>query len=105
MRELTSLADKQYQAEMVEQFIQAVGIFPPGTLVELNTGEIGVVLKEHQSTRLQPEIAVVLGPDKKRLSKPKTLDLRNKLGTRPKFWIERGIDSGTYDIDPAECFL
>jgi len=105
MREFTSLADKHYQAEMVEQFIQAVGIFPPGTLVELNTGEIGVVLKEHQSTRLQPEIAVILGPDKKRLSKPKTLDLRNKLGTRPKFWIERGIDSGNYDIDPAECFL
>jgi hypothetical protein len=105
MREFTSLADKHFQAEMVEQFIQAVGIFPAGTLVELNTGEVGVVLKEHQSTRLQPEIAVILDAEKKALAKIKTIDLRNKDGVSPTVWIERGINAGDYDLDPRKYFL
>ncbi len=105
MREFKSLADKHYQAEMVEQFIQAIGIFPAGTLVELNTGEIGVVLEEHQSTRLQPKVAVILGPEKKPLLELRIVDLRNSAGTRPTLWIERGIEPGVYDIDPAKYFL
>lgn len=105
MREFTSLADKHFQAEMVEQFIQAVGIFPAGTLVELNTGEVGVVLKEHQSTRLQPEIAVVLDAEKKAVETIETIDLRTKDGVPPTVWIERGINAGDYDLDPRKYFL
>jgi HD-GYP domain-containing protein (c-di-GMP phosphodiesterase class II) len=105
MREFTALADKHFQAEMVEQFIQAVGIFPAGTLVELNTGEVGVVLKEHQSTRLQPEIAVILDAEKKAIADFKTIDLRNKTGVSPTVWIERGINAGDYNLDPRKYFL
>jgi HD-GYP domain-containing protein (c-di-GMP phosphodiesterase class II) len=105
MREFTALADKHFQAEMVEQFIQAVGIFPAGTLVELNTGEVGVVLKEHQSTRLQPEIAVILDAEKKAIADFETIDLRNKDGVSPTVWIERGINAGDYNLDPRKYFL
>ncbi len=105
MREFNSLTDKHFQAEMVEQFIQAIGIFPAGTLVELNTGEIGVVLKEHQSSRLQPEIAIILDPDKQRLEKFETIDLQKQPGPTPTVWIERGIEPGAYDIDPRDYFI
>jgi len=105
MRELTALSDKHFQAEMVEQFIQAIGIFPAGTLVELNTGEVAVVLKERQSTRLRPEIAVVLDANKKAVKKFRTIDLRSKDGQAPAVWIERGINPGDYDLDPRKYFL
>ena len=105
MREFTALADKHFQAEMVEQFIQAIGIFPAGTLVELNTGEVGVVLKEHPSTRLQPEIAVILDAEKKAIADFETIDLRNKDGVSPTVWIERGINAGDYNLDPRKYFL
>ncbi len=105
MREFTSLSDKHFQAEMVQQFIQAVGIFPTGTLVELNTGEVGVVLKEHHSTRLQPEIAVILDAEKKAVPEFKVFDLRNKEGQAPTVWIERGVNPGEYDLDPRKYFL
>jgi putative nucleotidyltransferase with HDIG domain len=105
MREFTALADKHFQAEMVEQFIQAIGIFPAGTMVELNTGEVGVVLKEHQSTRLQPEIAVILDAEKKAIANFKIIDLRNKDGVSPTVWIERGINAGDYNLDPRKYFL
>jgi putative nucleotidyltransferase with HDIG domain len=105
MREFTSLSDKHFQTEMVEQFIQAIGIFPAGTLVELNTGEVGVVLKEHHSTRLQPEIAVILDAEKNAIVEFKIMDLRNKDGQAPTVWIERGINPGDYNLDPRKYFL
>ncbi|MDE0753976.1 MAG: hypothetical protein OSB26_04910 [Woeseiaceae bacterium] len=108
MREFKALSDKSFQAEMVEQFIQAIGIFPAGTLVELNTGEIAVVLKEHRLSRLQPELAVIFGPDKEELTDFRILDLLEQgtePGTRPKAWIERGLKPGAYNIDPSKYFL
>ena len=103
MREFKALSDKHFQAEMVEQFIQAIGIFPTGTLVELNTGEIGVVLKEHRSSRLQPELAVILDSGKQRKQSLEIIDLEDQ--RTPTVWIERGIEPGAYNIDPKEYFL
>jgi HD-GYP domain-containing protein (c-di-GMP phosphodiesterase class II) len=105
MRQFKALSDKHFQAEMVEQFIQAIGIFPAGTLVELNTGEIGVVLKEHQFSRLQPDLAIILDAEKQPSTKLKIVDLRNQGEPSPTVWIERGIEPGTYEIDPGQYFL
>jgi len=105
MREFKALSDKHYQAEMVEQFIQAIGIFPAGTLVELNTGEIGVVLKEHQATRLRPEVAVILDANKQPKGDYEVIDLREQRDESPTVWIERGIEPGIYNIDSREFFL
>jgi HD-GYP domain-containing protein (c-di-GMP phosphodiesterase class II) len=105
MREFKALSDKHFQAEMVEQFIQALGIFPVGTLVELNTGEVGIVLREHQSTRLRPELAIILDSQKRPLKEFETIDLSKQGEPAPTVWIERGIEPGAYDIDPREFFL
>ncbi len=105
MREFKAMSDKHFQAEMVEQFIQAIGIFPVGTLVELNTGEIAVVLKENLESRLQPTLAIVRNSEKAEVAKIKTFDLYKQKGPTPTVWIERGIEAGTYNIDPREYFL
>ncbi|MCZ6560031.1 MAG: HD-GYP domain-containing protein [Gammaproteobacteria bacterium] len=111
MREFKSLSDKTFQAEMVEQFIQAIGIFPAGTLVELNTGEVGVVIKEHSFQRLKPEVALILDSNKQPLSEFKIIDLHDSddetdgTDRTPAVWIERGVEPGAYDIDPSEYFL
>ena len=105
MRELKSLSDKHFQSEMVEQFIRAIGIFPVGTLVELNTREVCVVLKEHQSDRLRPELAIILDPDKQPLKKLEVIDLKKQKGPTRTVWIERGLEPGAYDIDSRNYFL
>ncbi len=105
MREFKALSDMQFQAEMVEQFIQAIGIFPAGTLVELNTGEIGVVLKENQFSRLQPELVIILDSDKQQKLELEIVDLQDQGAPTPTVWIERGIEPGAYSIDPGEYFL
>lgn len=108
MREFRSLADKSFQSELVEQFIKAVGIFPAGTLIELNTGEVGVVLKEHRASRLRPEVAIILDAHKQKLDDFRIINLDDQpeeCNEPGSLWIERGIEPGVYDINLDDYFL
>lgn len=108
MREFKSLADKSFQAELVEQFIQAIGIFPAGTLVELSTDEVAVVLKEHRTSRLLPEVAIILDANGNKLDDFRIVDLADqpeeKLASTG-MWIKRGLNPGKFDIDLDDFFI
>ena len=54
IRELNALSGVQFQKEMVEQFVQALGMFPTGSVVELNTGEVGIVVEQNRIRRCDP---------------------------------------------------
>ena len=47
-----------FDAYLVEQFIRCIGIFPLGSMVELNGGEVGVVMAHNRGKRLQPRVMV-----------------------------------------------
>ena len=49
----------EFQEDLVVQFIQSIGLYPAGTLVELTTGDIGIVVEQHPDSRLAPQIAVL----------------------------------------------
>ncbi len=96
-----------FQAELVEQFIQTCGIYPTGTLVELSSGEIGVVIAVHSLKRLRPSVMVVLDRDKKPLRTFRNLDLslvENDDDGNP-LSVKGGLAAGAYNIDPKELFL
>ncbi len=57
--------DSLFQSELVEEFIQAIGIYPAGSLVELSSGEVAVVLAEYRARRLRPEVMLLLDKNKK----------------------------------------
>ena len=107
--ELTSLAGAAFQPELVELFVQAVGVFPTGTLVELNTGEVGVVVTQNRYRRLKPEIMVILDADKQVREEFPIVDLfncdENSDMANPKLCITDALEQGAYGIDPAEYFL
>jgi HD-GYP domain-containing protein (c-di-GMP phosphodiesterase class II) len=100
--ELYELRDKKYQAELVEQFIQAVGLYPTGSLVELNTGEVGAVVAVNGLRRLRPEIVLLLDKNKEPLSEFIAMDLSQM---DRKISVSRGLKSGAYGIDMNELFL
>ncbi len=50
--------ERQFQDDLVVKFIQSIGLYPTGTVVELTTGDIGVVLEQHPDSRLTPKVAV-----------------------------------------------
>lgn len=108
MRQFRLRADADFQSEMVEQFIQAIGAFPTGTLVELNTGEVGIVMSQNQLRRLRPTIMIVLDAAKQLRKDFPLVDLSIQTKAeddQASLWIERGLEPCAYGIDPAEFYL
>ncbi|MFT6958127.1 MAG: HD-GYP domain-containing protein (c-di-GMP phosphodiesterase class II) [Halieaceae bacterium] len=93
--------DRLFQAELVEAFIQAIGIYPAGTLVELSTGEIGVVVAEYRTRRLRPRVLLLLDKHKDELSNPVVVDLQaNSLENgQPPPDIVRALEPGAHNLD------
>lgn len=72
---LYELRDVEFQADLVVEFIRAIGLYPTGTLVELNTGEVAVVVEQNFKRRLKPRVMIVMDAYKRILDEPVFLDM------------------------------
>jgi len=70
-------AEKEFNKELVERLIKCLGIYPIGSLVELDNGLVGVVISACESSRLRPMIMLVLDKNKQAFKKRKILNLAN----------------------------
>lgn len=96
--------DQAFKADLVEQFIQCVGVFPVGSLVELNSGEVAVVVSQNRARRLKPRVMLVLDKDRQSYPTPLMLDLIMEPPTPAgeAYRIVRGLQAGIYEQDPQE---
>lgn len=101
--ELYKYRGTYFQAELVEQFIQTVGLYPTGSLVEFKTGEVGVVIEVNDLKRLYPTVMLILGKDKLPLSEFKTLNLSQY--TVLELSIAKALPDGAYGIKMDQLFL
>jgi HD-GYP domain-containing protein (c-di-GMP phosphodiesterase class II) len=92
---------------LVEQFINCLGIYPVGGLVELNSGEVGLVIAHNRVRRLKPRILLLLDPSKKPYRSPITLDLLTapKLPDDVPYAIARALEDGMYGLNPQDYYL
>lgn len=51
---------RYFDARLVEKFIQALGVYPPGCLVETSDGDVGVVVSQSDQESLRPRLMLVL---------------------------------------------
>ncbi|MFZ5653677.1 MAG: HD-GYP domain-containing protein [Pseudomonadota bacterium] len=84
-----------FQEDLVVQFIQSIGLYPAGTLVELTTGDIGVVVEQHPNSRLTPQVAV-LDQNGDRNANFLLIDLKQQDSAR-ELLAARGRTCGTAD--------
>ena len=99
-------SDRYFHPALVEQFAQCVGIFPVGVLVELTSGDVGIVVGQNRTRRLKPKVMVIIGPDQKPHAKPQLLDLVNDppgVDGQPII-VKRELPRGSFGIDPREYF-
>jgi hypothetical protein len=101
MARLHNMRDAEFQSELVEEFIQAIGIYPAGTLIELSTGEVGIITEQNPDRRLRPRLLLILDRDKRALKKVHEIDLLSytKDGDGKPVDIQKGLPDGAYDID------
>lgn len=98
---------RHYHEALVEQFVQCIGIYPVGSVVELNTGEIGIVIAQNRVRRLQPRVMVVLDKDWKPVQPQVLLDLLKepRASDDEPYRIRRTIESSKLPLDPRDFFL
>jgi len=95
--------EKDFNANLVEEFIRCMGIFPIGSLVELSTGSVGVVITINRGRRLKPKVAMVLTAARKPYSYRTVTDLMEHTDAFGKeIKISRVLPTGTYGINPME---
>lgn len=94
---------KDFQPELVEEFIRCMGIFPIGSLVELNTGGIGVVITINRERRLKPKVALVLRSNKEPYTERFIADLaKHRTRSGGELRIKRVLPSGAFGINPMD---
>ncbi|MHB8535438.1 MAG: HD-GYP domain-containing protein [Sulfuricaulis sp.] len=95
--------EKDFHPQLVEEFIRCMGIFPIGSLVELSTGSIGVVISINRARRLKPKVALVLTANKTPYSSKVVTDLMEHTdGKGKEIKITRVLPVGTHGIHPMD---
>ncbi|MBY0437508.1 MAG: HD domain-containing protein, partial [Burkholderiales bacterium] len=95
-----------FHAPLVEHFIQMIGLYPVGSLVELSTGEVAAVLSHNRVRRLRPRVLLMVGADGVPMSRPSPLDLlyRPRDAAGEEIRIVRGLPVGSHGIKASDLF-
>ena len=99
---------KQFDPALVKVFINMIGIFPLGTLVLLNTNEMGIVIQIQEDIELidRPKVCLLFYSDAE-YRKGKVVDLREMDESTKGFkWnIVKTLDPNEYNINVAEFLI
>ncbi|MFA7555577.1 MAG: HD-GYP domain-containing protein [Spongiibacteraceae bacterium] len=107
IKKLYEWKDIDFQAELIEEFIQAIGIYPAGTLVELSSGEIAIVVAEYRTRRLRPQVMIMLDKNKQPLEDIRFIDMLAVPFTEDgqPLDIVNSLEPGAYGIDMTSIEL
>jgi HD-GYP domain-containing protein (c-di-GMP phosphodiesterase class II) len=107
LRNITAWGGDFFHEPLVQQFVSSVGVFPVGSLIELSTGEVAVVVEHSKVRRLRPRVLVVTAADKTPAPYPTMVDLLYdpKMGGDEPAFIKRGLAPGAYGLNLADFYL
>jgi hypothetical protein len=84
---------------LVQHFIQCVGVYPAGSCVALNTGEIAIIKQIHPSQPVNPFLLLIRDADRRPIT-PEPCDLSEQTG-RPRRKIVAVLNHADLGVDPA----
>ena len=100
VRSLYEYSDILFKRNLIERFIQCIGIYPFGSFVELNTGHCGIVVSVNHNMLLRPQVLVMVDEDKRKLEEPRLIDLSEVKDEQGYVYhIEGEADPTPYNID------
>ena len=104
VRELYQLGlSHRYDQELVERMIHCLGVYPVGSLVELNTGERGVVIAQNRTERLKPTIKLIWESSGQPYPMPWIVDLAARSADGPQRSIQCVLDPAVEQVNMAAC--
>jgi HD-GYP domain-containing protein (c-di-GMP phosphodiesterase class II) len=96
-----------FDSYVVQQFIRCIGAFPLGSVIELNGGEVGIVVTQNRAMRLQPRIVVIQDAAGNPLKPQKLIDLSRGI-TAPDgdpYRITRTVEYGKFRLNATDLFF
>ena len=108
LRRMWGERGKSFDPVLLKIFINMTGIYPVGTIVGLESGEIGLVIDYPvESEKTRPLIMILEDDGNGSWKRGKLVDLSaRKDGTRPaQRNIVRGLPFSQIPVQPAEFFL
>ncbi|WP_458526106.1 HD-GYP domain-containing protein [Onishia taeanensis] len=98
LRILYQARNQHFDEALVISFIECIGIYPPGAIVELNNGMIGIVISKEPAQRLRPRIRILLDEHKTPIAEM-TVDLsREELPDDSPLKIRCVLPPGSHGI-------
>lgn len=103
LEELFRLRGTKFNPALIEQFVQCVGLYPVGTLVELSSGEVAVVIQQNRVQRSRPRLLLMLDPDKARIDDYRVVDLRDAAHRATR--VLRALPQNAYGLMADDYYL
>lgn len=81
MSRLYKQRELKFSQQIVVEFIHVMGMYPVGTVVELDSGEQALILEQNLEQKLYPKIAIATNKDQAVLKMAKIVDLAKQAGS------------------------
>jgi putative nucleotidyltransferase with HDIG domain len=98
-----SLRGTHFQAEWVDRFVQCVGIYPPGTIVQLNSSQVSVVMEVNPVALHSPLVKVIADPAGVIYTHPQLVNLADE-GQAKGLHIKKVVPRDEAGFNPALYF-
>jgi HD-GYP domain-containing protein (c-di-GMP phosphodiesterase class II) len=102
LRKLLEWSKLHFDERLVHSFVRTVGIYPVGTLVKLESGQLGVVIEQHEKNLLTPRIRVMYDSKRNNLISPRDIDLSKPVGKGGGDRILGYEEPKKWNIDPLK---
>ncbi|MFI3185553.1 MAG: HD-GYP domain-containing protein [Methylococcaceae bacterium] len=76
---MSNLANHHLDEALVIKFIESIGVYPPGCLVQMTNGAIAIVVEVNEKMKLRPKIIIIL--DEERNPVPEAVINLSAMGT------------------------
>ncbi|PAU37961.1 HD family phosphohydrolase [Vibrio coralliilyticus] len=96
---ILSLTPFHLDRDLVYKFINCIGVYPVGALVELNDGRVGIVWTSNADEPLKPEVKCFYSRKYKRFVDVSFVDIKNS-----QYKIEKAIAPCNLEVDPTPFF-
>jgi putative nucleotidyltransferase with HDIG domain len=99
---MTQKDSPAFNSRLLRRFVNLIGLFPVGTLVRLNTGEVGVVVHEHPSDPFRPQVKIVRDREGAPLEQPLVVSTSEHGGGDAAWSVVEAVDPDATGIDPLQ---
>ena len=107
LKSIYSWREDLFDPLLVEKFIQCIGIYPLGSVVELRSGQLGIVISSQPEMRLFPKVMLIMDSNRTPVEPPKMMNLslfKESLDSN-EFEVKRLVNGDDYGVDVRQFIL